>query len=203
MTARLLLVDDHNLFRTGLRLIVQDHPGVGTIAEAGSIAEACALRLEDADLVLLDIQMPGMSGLDGLRLLRQACPRARVVLVSASVAPDAIHEARVRGADGFLPKSAITCALAGQPCFPPNSGNSATIPGPAVPSLTARQLDVLSLLCAGKPNKVIARDLGLSENTVRVHVAAIFAQLGVNSRSAALLAAQRLGLSTPQLHGPL
>ena len=211
MTARLLLVDDHNLFRTGLRLIVQDHPQVGSIAEAGSISEACALEMADADLVLLDIQLPGMSGLDGLHLLRQACPRARIVLVSASVAPDAIHEARVRGADGFLPKSAsgedileaISCALAGQPCFPAHSGSSAPARSADTPSLTARQLDVLSHLCTGKPNKVIARDLGLSENTVRVHVAAIFAQLGVNSRSAALLAAQRLGLSTPQLHDPL
>lgn len=139
MTARLLLVDDHNLFRTGLRLIVQDHPRVGTIAEAGSIAEACALQLADADLVLLDIQLPGMSGLDGLRLLRQACPRARIVLVSASVAPDAIHEARARGADGFLPKSAsaedileaISCALSGSRVFrstaataPPRAGRT-------------------------------------------------------------------------------
>ena len=209
MTARLLLVDDHNLFRTGLRLIVQDHPSVGAIDEAGSIAEACALKPVDTDLVLLDIQLPGLSGLDGLRLLRHACPKARIVLVSASVAPDAVHEARVRGADGFLPKSAsaedileaISLALSGQPCFPAHSGNTAAARGPDAPSLTARQLDVLALLCTGKPNKVIARDLGLSENTVRVHVAAIFAQLGVNSRSAALLAAQRLGLATPQLHG--
>ena len=208
MTARLLLVDDHNLFRTGLRLIVQDHADVGPIAEAGSIAEACALQAVDTDLVLLDIQLPGMNGLDGLRPLRQACPRARIVLVSASVAPDAIHEARARGADGFLFKSAsaqdildaITCALAGQPCFPIHSSHSAAVRVPGAPSLTARQLEVLALLCTGKPNKVIARDLGLSENTVRVHVAAIFAQLGVNSRSAALLAAQRMGLSTPQLH---
>ncbi|RYF53125.1 MAG: response regulator transcription factor [Comamonadaceae bacterium] len=211
MTARLLLVDDHNLFRTGLRLIVQDHAGVGEIAEAGSIAEACALQAVDTDLVLLDIQLPGMNGLDGLRPLRQACPRARIVLVSASVAPDAIHEARARGADGFLFKSAsaqdildaITCALAGQPCFPTHNRHGAAARAPDAPSLTARQLEVLALLCTGKPNKVIARDLGLSENTVRVHVAAIFAQLGVNSRSAALLAAQRMGLSTPQLHDTL
>ena len=71
MTARLLLVDDHNLFRTGLRLIVQDHPGVGTIAEAGTIADACALQLTEADLVLLDIQLPGMTGLDGLHRQRR------------------------------------------------------------------------------------------------------------------------------------
>ena len=208
MPASLLLVDDHTLFRTGLRLIVQDHPGVDAIFEAGTVAEACALRPETVDLVLLDIQMPGMSGLDGLRLLRQAFPRARIVLVSASVAPDAVYEARTRGADGFLPKSAsgadileaISCALSGAPCFPAHSGNTTTTRAPAAPSLTARQLDVLSLLCTGKPNKVIARDLGLSENTVRVHVAAIFAQLGVNSRSAALLAAQRRGLSLPPLH---
>ena len=212
MNARLLLVDDHTLFRTGLRLIVQDHPAVDAIAEAGSIADACALQATQTDLVLLDIQMPTMNGLDGLRLLRQACPKARIVLVSASTAPDAVHEARVRGADGFLPKSAsaqdilnaITCALSGQPCFPSHSGNSSTTPrGPHAPALTARQLDVLALLCTGKPNKVIARDLGLSENTVRVHVAAIFAQLGVNSRSAALLAAQRLGLSSAQFHAPV
>lgn len=203
MAAHLLLIDDHTLFRTGLRLIVQEHPSVGVISEAGSIAQACALELPgdagDVDLMLLDILMPGMSGLDGLRPLREAFPRARIVLVSASVAPDAVREARARGADGFLPKSAsgddileaIGLVLSGQSCFP-TAGASAQLPAKA--ALTARQLDVLRLLCMGKPNKVIARDLGLSENTVRVHVTAIFAQLGVDSRSAALLCAQRLGL---------
>lgn len=209
MPARLLLVDDHTLFRTGLRLIVQGHPSVEYIAEAGSVAEACALKMVDADLVLLDIQLPGMSGLDGLRLIRQACPKARIVLVSASVAPDAVNEARARGADGFLPKSAsgedileaISCALAGLPCFPASNGNApAGARSADGATLTSRQLDVLTLLCAGKPNKVIARDLGLSENTVRVHVAAIFTQLGVNSRSAALLAAQRMGLVSIPSH---
>ena len=208
LPATLLLVDDHTLFRTGLRLIVQDHPWVARIAEAGSVAEACALQLSEADLILLDIQLPTMSGLDGLHLLRRACPQARIVLVSASVAPDAVHEARVRGADGFLPKSAsaddilqaISLALAGEPCFPSHSPHHyASLPPSgdfpsSTPTLTTRQLEVLTLLCLGKPNKVIARDLGLSENTVRVHVAAIFAQLGVNSRSTALLMAQRMGL---------
>ncbi len=204
MPAHLLLVDDHTLFRTGLRLIVQAHPGVAAIAEAGTVAEACALAGAPVQLVLLDIQMPGMNGLDGLRPLRLAHPGARVVLVSASVAPDAVREARARGADGFLPKSAsgadilaaIDLALAGQPCFPPGDAGAAPplAPGQGAPVLTARQGEVLRLLCTGRPNKVIARDLGLSENTVRVHVAAIFAQLGVNSRSTALLAAQRLGL---------
>ncbi|WP_423456463.1 response regulator [Ottowia sp. VDI28] len=206
MAAHLLLIDDHTLFRTGLRLIVQEHPDVGTISEAGSIAQACGLKSmggtgdgEEVDLVLLDILMPGMSGLDGVRPLREAFPRARIVLVSASVGPDAVREARARGADGFLPKSAsgddileaIGLVLSGQSCFP---AANASAHSPAKAALTSRQLDVLRLLCTGKPNKVIARDLGLSENTVRVHVTAIFAQLGVDSRSAALLCAQRLGL---------
>lgn len=210
MPATLLLVDDHTLFRTGLRLIVQDHPSVGAIAEAGSISQACGLGLPTLELVLLDIQLPGMSGLDGLHLLRQSYPAARIVLVSASMAPDAVRQARLRGADGFLPKSAsaedilhaITLALAGQPCFPPENCPAPTPAclSTATPTLTARQLDVLRLLCSGKPNKVIARDLGLSENTVRVHVAAIFSQLDVNSRSTALLQAQRLGLVSMPAH---
>ncbi|CAB5685448.1 Nitrate/nitrite response regulator protein narL [Delftia tsuruhatensis] len=203
MPSRLLLIDDHTLFRTGLRLIVQEHPGVDGIAEAGTIAQACALAPMPVDLVLLDILMPGMNGLDGLRPLRAAFPRARIVLVSASVAPDAVREARLRGADGFLPKSAsgddilaaIDLALSGRSCFP---AAAAAEPAPAAtPALTARQIDVLRLLCLGKSNKLIARDLGLSENTVRVHVAAIFGQLGVGSRSAALLRAQSLGLVEP------
>lgn len=201
MSAHLLRIDDHTLFRTGLRLIVQDCPSVGAISEAGSIAEACALPRRDVDLLLLDIQLPGMNGLDGLKPLRETFGGARIVLVSASETPGAVREARARGAHGFLPKSAsgediwqaIGLALAGLPCFP-DAGQEPP-PAQLAPELTPRQFDVLRLLCAGKPNKVIARDLGLSENTVRVHVSAIFAQLGVGSRSAALLRAQRLGLA--------
>ena len=185
--------------------------GWGVSLGAGAIVLLAALPALSA-LVRGIASLSAMSGLDGLHLLRRACPQARIVLVSASMAPGAAHEAQARGADGFLSKSAsaddilqaITLALAGQPCFPTSSNHYAAVqpPGealaPAAPVLTARQLEVLALLCLGKPNKVIARDLGLSENTVRVHVSAIFLQLGVNSRSTALLTAQRLGLLQAQ-----
>ena len=88
MSARLLLVDDHTLFRTGLRLIVQDHPSVGSIAEAGSVAEACALQMADADLVLLDIQLPGMSGLELLTQLKEMQPDIGVIMITAFASPD-------------------------------------------------------------------------------------------------------------------
>lgn len=106
MPATLLLVDDHALFRTGLRLIVQDHPDVGTIAEAGSIVQACELRLQEADLVLLDIQLPGMDGFEVLARLR-ADPRTAgvpVVAVSANAMPADRERAARAGFDEYVTK---------------------------------------------------------------------------------------------------
>lgn len=194
-----LLIDDHTLFRAGLQLIVQAHPEVGPILEAGSVLAAREHAGQAVDVILLDIELPGLNGLDGLKLLRESFPQARVVVVSASATPAAAGEAAARGADGFLPKSssandilqAITRVLRGETSFPDQVTPAASGTGS---TLTVRQLEVLALLCKGKPNKVIARELALSENTVRVHVSAIFAHFGVNSRSEALVAAQRSGL---------
>jgi two-component system, NarL family, nitrate/nitrite response regulator NarL len=197
-----LLIDDHNLFRTGMRMIVQSFPGMGTVLEAGSVMLAKEHEGKQVDIILLDIHMPGLNGLDGMGVLRSAFRQAKIVFVSASVSGDAITDAAQRGADGFLPKSAsaddiylaLSTVLDGGKCFPDLVGLSTAGRPPSAPNLSTRQMEVLALLAQGKPNKVIAREMGLSENTVRVHVSAMFVNLGVNSRTAAVLAAQQAGL---------
>jgi two-component system, NarL family, nitrate/nitrite response regulator NarL len=201
-----LLVDDHTLFRTGMRMILQSFPGMGPIREAASVMQAREHEGYRVDVILLDIQMPGINGLDGMGMLHSMFRQAKVVFVSASVSGDAILDAEQRGADGFLPKSAtaqdifsaISTVLAGGKCFPSLRGHNPgkTAGSPTIRPLSTRQMQVLALIAQGKPNKVVARELGLSENTVRVHVSAMFVQLGVNSRTAAVLAAQQAGLIT-------
>lgn len=203
---KVLLIDDHTLFRTGMRMIMQLFPGMGEILEAGSVMLAKQHAQHAVDVILLDIQMPGLNGLEGMGLLRSIFRQAKIVIVSASVSADAVADAAQRGADGFLPKSAsaddifaaVTTVLSGGVCFPTLVGyeNQKLTGKSSAPSLSVRQMEVLALLAQGKPNKVIAREMGLSENTVRVHVSATFAQLGVNSRTAAVLAAQQAGLVT-------
>lgn len=218
--ARLLLIDDHTLFRTGLKLLLADSPSVASIIEAGSVMEAVQAHAgQPVDILLLDIQMPGLNGIEGIKVLRRHFAAARILIVSGTSHIEAIPAEARREIAGFLPKSAdavdiekaIAACLAGGTHFPAdgsgyNSGytqgsrNGAGIHVPAYePSqLTPRQLEVLSQLSLGRSNKVIAYHLGLSENTVRVHVAAILDHLGVVSRVEAILEAQRRGLVQPQ-----
>jgi two-component system, NarL family, nitrate/nitrite response regulator NarL len=203
---QVLVIDDHTLFRTGMRMILQSFPGIGRVMEAASVMLAREHEGHKIDIILLDIQMPGINGLDGMGMLRSMFRQAKVVFVSASVSGDAIVDAEQRGADGFLPKSAsahdifnaMRTVLSGGTCFPSLLGHQSGNPTatPPIRSLSTRQMQVLALIAQGKPNKVVARELGLSENTVRVHVSAMFVQLGVNSRTAAVLAAQQAGLVT-------
>ncbi|MEM5429450.1 response regulator transcription factor [Cupriavidus oxalaticus] len=204
--ARLLLIDDHTLFRTGLRLVLADSPSVGQIIEAGSVMQAVQDHAgATVDILLLDIQMPGLNGLEGVKVLRRHFPAARILIVSGTSGLEIIPADIRREIAGFLPKSAdareieeaIACCLAGGTYFSDDASSAgrAAAPAPyAASALTPRQLEVLHQLTLGRSNKVIAYHMGLSENTVRVHVAAILDHLGVVSRVEAILEAQRRGL---------
>jgi len=201
---RLLIVDDHALFRSGLRLVLIDgFPGV-TVWEAASMEQAVRATREPPDLVLLDIQLQGVNGLEGLGLLRQRWPLVPVVMLSSVAEPDTIALALGRGARAFVSKGdtadtiiAVIQQTLNQPERPgesPLGTRAGTKPQPleaTQPRLTPRQCEVLDLLCEGLSNKVIARRLELSEFTVRGHVQAILGLLGVTSRSQATFAARQ------------
>ncbi|AGW93639.1 LuxR family transcriptional regulator [Ralstonia pickettii DTP0602] len=203
--ARLLLIDDHTLFRTGLRLVLADSPSVEHIIEAGSVMQAVQDHGGAAvDILLLDIQMPGLNGIEGVKVLRRHFAAARILIVSGTSGLEMIPAEVRREIAGFLPKSAdareieeaIACCLSGGTHFSGDADAGANpAPAPyATSTLTPRQLEVLHQLTLGRSNKVIAYHMGLSENTVRVHVAAILDHLGVVSRVEAILEAQRRGL---------
>jgi two-component system, NarL family, nitrate/nitrite response regulator NarL len=195
----ILIIDDHALFRTGLNMILKQDESIASVLEAGSIMEALEHSQSKIDLILSDIQMPGLNGLDGLKVLKQKFNNTPIIILSASHATNDMQEALQSGAEGFLPKSssaemiikAISSVLKGKQCFPENKNLGQPSSNKQPEELTARQLQVLSLLCEGKPNKIIARELDLSENTVRVHVSAILSILEVSSRSEAMLVAQK------------
>ncbi|MBL4827227.1 MAG: response regulator transcription factor [Spongiibacteraceae bacterium] len=199
----ILIVDDHALFRTGLNMILKQDERIETVLEAGTVMEALNHSQSEIDLILSDIQMPGLNGLDGIKVLKEKFSNTPIIMLSASHDTGDMQDALDSGAGGFLPKSssaemiikAISAVLNGKQCFPEDKilrlqSNNNKQPK----ELTSRQLQVLSLLCEGKPNKIIARELNLSENTVRVHVSAILSLLSVASRSEAMLVAQKQGL---------
>lgn len=207
---RILLADDHDLFRAGLGMVLQGLGDVVELAQAGSLSDAisCVDRTPDFDLALLDLNMPAMNGMAGLRQFRQQFPDIPVVIVSGSDSATDAQQALDAGASGYIHKSsapqvmlsALQLVLAGGVYVPPQAlrrdAEEPTLPAGKAKfgGLTARQIDVLRLLVAGKPNKLIARELGLSEGTVKIHLSTIFRVLDVNNRTEAVLAAQAMQL---------
>lgn len=202
-TVTALIVDDHQLFRGGLKLLLQDMAGVGQVFEVGSLDEAHEAIASGLapDLVTFDLNMPGLSGLEGLSALQDALPGARFVVVSASEAREDILGALGAGAHGYVPKSlpaaevadAIGQVLAGR-LYAPRALQRAVseTPKPAVAesmaplhryAFTNRQRNVVDLLLTGASTRKIAGRLGLAEGTVKIHLAAIYRLLGVNSRA--------------------
>ncbi len=175
------------------------------ISEANSIKEALEFCQAGVDVILLDIQMPGINGIDGIKPLRDRFGAVPIIMLSANNDPNAMVNAKALGAAGYLNKASsademvnhISRVLTGGTCFShevefsdsQNHGNSLSN------NLTPRQIEVLMYLCEGKPNKLIARELNMSENTVRVHVSAILSALGASNRTEAMLIAQREGIT--------
>jgi DNA-binding NarL/FixJ family response regulator len=213
-----LIVDDHALFRRGLSLILADLFDGASISEAGNADEAIGLVSgEDAhfDLVLVDLVMPGMNGLEGIRLLREHLGDTPVVVVSSSEDLSDIKSALDRGARGYILKSsaaevlghALPLILAGEVFVPAIAlsrgeilaSRSTEAPGSekrlgqTQKTMTPRQTEVLTLLAQGQSNKEIARNLGMPESTVKVHVKAILQKLGVKNRTQAAIAGIRQG----------
>lgn len=201
---KFLLVDDHALFRQGLALLLARLPGQHVFLEADRCEAAFARVADHGDigLILLDLSLPGMSGLEGLARFRTQCPTTPIVLLSANENGRLILDGMRRGAQGFIPKSAspevmlaaIQVVLAGGTYLPAfNALTQGTEPRGEPVNLTARQREVLALLARGHSNREIAESLAMRVNTVRVHVGAIFKALGVDNRDDAARTALHLG----------
>jgi DNA-binding NarL/FixJ family response regulator len=207
-TTRLVIADDHPLFRDALRQAVESVVASARIDEAGSFEELTALLDQDSDvdLVLLDLTMPGISGFSGLIYLRAQFPAIPVVIVSASDDGGTIRQSLDFGASGFIPKrfgvdtlrDAITKVLGGEVWVPADTDlSSATDPElvrlrDRLVTLTPQQVRVLMMLSEGLLNKQIAYELGVSEATIKAHVSAILQKLGVESRTQAVIAAAKI-----------
>jgi len=204
-----LLIDDHVLFREGLKFLLRSLDAALGVDEAGD----CAKALEHAarrgyDLVLLDLKMPGVAGLDALAALREAIPAAPLVVLSGEDSAGVVRAAIEGGAMGFIPKSstpevliqALRLVLARGVYLPPAVLDAAAEPPAgqgseaALRGLTPRQADVLRCVIQGKSNKVIARELDVSEGTVKAHLSSVLRAVGARSRTEAVYAAAKLGL---------
>jgi DNA-binding NarL/FixJ family response regulator len=203
---KILHADDHPMFREGLRFFLQLLGPEVTVLEAGNLRAALdKLALEwPVDLMLLDLQMPGVSEIEGFLAIRRAYPTLPVVIVSGVNDPQIIRTLLDGGARGYIPKftgseqlmDALRRVLNGEVYvpdamfLPPSQAAGTGEPAP----LTSRQSQILPLLAEGLPNKRIADALGLTEGTVKQHLKDLFRRLNANNRTQAVREARRLGL---------
>jgi len=202
---KILLADDHKLVRAGLVLVLKQMDNSVDLLEAGSGREAIEIALDNADLdlVLMDLDLPEGNGLEAMAAINAQNSNLPVVILSAMEDQSMVSRAMKLGARGFIPKSAsgevmvnsLRLVLSGGVCLPPGycepkygDDNSET------PNLTQRQMEVLRLMAKGSSNKEIARDLDISENTVRVHISAVIGALDATNRTEAAYSAMRLGI---------
>ncbi|MBU6272712.1 MAG: response regulator transcription factor [Betaproteobacteria bacterium] len=205
---RFLVCDDHPIVAEAIADCLELAMPGSLISRVSTLQAAlAALRAHPAfDLVVLDLGLPDAQGLSAVREAREADPMSPVVVVSGSDEPSLILAAIEAGAMGFVPKSAdrrtlvsaLTTVAGGALYLPPDlpgAPSAAPVDGARGLGLTPRQTDVLRLILRGLPNKLICRELALSENTVKIHVSNVLQALGARSRTEAVVIAARLGVS--------
>ncbi|MFB1484450.1 response regulator [Corallococcus sp. RDP092CA] len=209
---RLVLADDHALVRQGLRSLLELTPDLRVVGEASDGEEALRKVAElDPDVVLMDVRMPRMTGLEALRVLRRTDADRRVVLLTTFDEDAALIEALRTGVQGFLLKDvsleelaeAIRCVASGQTLLPPGVAERVARGMAEVPrdfphadlpeGLTRREVEVLRLIARGMSNREIADALGTAEGTVKNQTSSILSKLGVRDRTRAVLRAMELG----------
>lgn len=204
---KILIADDHELFLDGLRLALSgldEDMNIDMVHNHKELQEKADGKTS-YDLILTDLAMPGLAWHESLRLLKEHNPETPIVILSAVYDREIVLQAVDIGASGFIPKtssnkiilSALHLVLSGGLYLPSELLNAAPAEGSAAETkglLTPRQLDVLRLMGQGKPNKIIARELDLSEGTVKLHVTAVLKALNVINRTGAVVAGRNLGL---------
>ena len=199
---RVLCVDDHWIVRQGIAALISGEPDMEVAASAATGEEALVLfRARQPDVVLMDLQLPGQSGLETIRAIKREAPDARIIVLTMYQGEEDIFRALQEGAATYLLKDSLFDDLAN--LIREVHSGAARLP-PEVEArleerrthkvLSARELEVLELIARGMRNKEIAANLGISEETVIVHIRHVFAKLGVNDRTAALGVAVRRGV---------
>jgi DNA-binding NarL/FixJ family response regulator len=207
-TPSFIVADDHPMVRDALALALRAAFPKAEVALAGTLDEASGAiaARPDVDLVVLDLDMPGMQGLAGVSALRANYPSAPLVIVSATRNAAAMRQVVEMGAAGFIPKSApmeeiiasVRAVMRGEIVLPPSAGDALSSTDADLATRAARmtpqQHRVFALMAEGKPNKIIAYDMQIGEATVKAHVTEILRKMGVHSRTQAIVLAQRLAL---------
>ena len=202
---RVLVCDDHSLFREGLRLLLEKLDSSMDVTLTGSAEEAVAATRDGMfDLILMDWHMDGLAGARALEALRESAPLTRVVVLSGDRDAELVRTAVDVGAAGFIPKDSPPAQLmtavktiADGGVYLPSAGMSKIQTRDvrdAFPTLTERQADVLRAALRGNSNKLIARQLGISDGTVKTHLRAIYQELGTRNRTEAVYMAAEQGV---------
>ena len=202
---RIVIADDHPIFRAGLQGLLSGEKEFEVVGEAVNGRDAVAtVRRVLPDLLLVDLQMPELDGVGAIREIREIAPKTRILVLTTYDSDGDILRAVEAGASGYLLKDApreelfkaIRATTRGESVLSPTVASKLLVRarGPAERSLSARELEVLRLVARGTGNKIIAKDLRISEATVKTHLLHIFAKLGVDDRTAAVTVAMERGM---------